>query len=106
MTSRRATVALVVAALAAPRSLRAAEQGRPLPRRVALLSPLAENDAEMKLRIEALLRGLRELGWVEGQALRLEVRYAAGSDDVLRRHCRELAASAPDLIVVVSNQAL
>jgi putative tryptophan/tyrosine transport system substrate-binding protein len=106
MASRRALLALLGAALGLPSALRAADEGRLKPRRVALLSPLPENDREMKLRIEALARGLRELGWIEGQNIRLEARYAAGSDDALRRYCRELGASKPDLLVVVSNQAL
>jgi putative ABC transport system substrate-binding protein len=84
---------------------RAAEEQKARPRRVALLMPLASTDVDAKLR-EALVRGLRELGWVEQQNLQLDIRYAAGSDDALRRYSRELAASKPDLMIVVSNQAL
>jgi putative tryptophan/tyrosine transport system substrate-binding protein len=106
MTSRRAMIAFVGAALLSPRVLRAADDRRLKLRRVGLLSPLSENDPEMKLRIEALVRGLRERGWIEAQNLRLEVRSAAGNDDALRRYCREFAAWEPDLVVVISNQAL
>jgi ABC-type uncharacterized transport system substrate-binding protein len=98
---RRRAFVLAIAAL----GMASAADGQ-APKRVALLSPLFENDREMKLRLEAFVRGLRELGWVEAQNIRLEARYAGGSDDALRRYCRELAAWRPDLIVVVSNQAL
>ena len=103
MTSRRTAIALLGTALLSPGLLRAVE---PRPRRLGVLMPLAREDADAKLRVEALLRGLRELGWVESQNLQIDIRYAAGSDALLRQHGRDLAAARPDLLVVVSNQAL
>jgi putative ABC transport system substrate-binding protein len=76
------------------------------PRRVAILVPLSQNDADSKLRMEELRRGLRQLGWVEGQNLQLDIRHGEGNDHLLRQQARDLAAARPDLLVVVSNQAL
>jgi putative ABC transport system substrate-binding protein len=99
-------IVLMLAGLVSPRGLGAADDSREKLRRVGVLSPNSENDPEMKRRMDALLRGLQELGWVDGQNIRLEVRSAAGNDEALRRYCREFAASAPDLLIVISNQAL
>jgi putative tryptophan/tyrosine transport system substrate-binding protein len=103
MASRRSVLAWFVGGLALPT---AAAQTRSKPRRVALLMPLSQNDVDAKLRVEALARGLRDLGWVDNQNLQMEIRYAAGSEQAMRRYGREFAASKPDLLVVVSNQAL
>src|SRR5262245_49447980 len=48
---------------------------------------------------EALLRGLRELGWIEGQNLKIESRYAAWKLESLPELAAELVAGKVDLII-------
>jgi putative ABC transport system substrate-binding protein len=48
---------------------------------------------------EALRRGLRELGWIEGTNLRIEYRYADGKTERLPALAAELAAMKVDMIV-------
>src|SRR5215471_1532568 len=47
----------------------------------------------------ALRQGLRELGYVEGQTIRLEVRYTAWQWDRLPSPAAELVQLQPDVIV-------
>ena len=73
-------------------------------RRVGVLVGLAENDPEMKERIEGLRQGLEKLGWVEGNNLRIDYRFApAGTQAHLL--ARELIAQQPDVIVTQSTPA-
>ena len=53
---------------------------------------------------DAFYRGLRELGYVEGQNLALDVRGAGGQADRLPGLVAELIAAKPDLIVAVAPQ--
>jgi putative ABC transport system substrate-binding protein len=92
----------VAAALAIPRALTA----QPKVARLGVLIPLAADDPENKLRVAALEKGLRDLGWAEGRNLRLEYRYAAGDAAKLREQAAELVGLAPDVMVIVSNLAL
>jgi putative ABC transport system substrate-binding protein len=39
-------------------------------RRIGVLMPLAEDDAEGQARLTAFLQGLRELGWTDGRNVR------------------------------------
>jgi putative tryptophan/tyrosine transport system substrate-binding protein len=55
---------------------------------------------------DGFLQGLRELGYVEGQNLRLEIRAAEGREDVLPAIAAELVRLAPDVILLSSNPAI
>src|SRR5262249_27078925 len=54
---------------------------------------------------EAFLQGLRELGWIEGQNIFIEWRYAAGSSDRLKEFAGELVRLKVDVIVVAASAA-
>jgi len=51
-------------------------------------------------RDEALRQGLRDLGYIEGQNLKLDFKYAEGKLDRLPQLARELVEQRPDAIVV------
>ena len=53
-----------------------------------------------KARDEALRQGLRDLGYVEGQNIMMEYKYAEGRVDQLPQLARELIQQKPDVIVV------
>ena len=68
--------------------------------RIGLLHPFfppppSESDA----RAEAFRQGLHDLGYVEGQNLVMEIRYAAGSEERLRDLAAELVQLKVDVIV-------
>jgi len=89
---------LLAGATTAPRILRAQQKAMPL---VAFRSPrtFAGN-------IDAFRRGLRELGYVDGQNIALEVRSAEGDNRRLPALAAELAALKPDVIVTNSEPAI
>ena len=106
MTLARVTVlALAVAFCAAPAGA-AAQPARKM-HRVGMLIPGApptpSDRASMSFQVPA---ALGELGYVEGQNLIIERRYAGGSHDRLSGLARELVQGPVDVIVAVSNEAI
>jgi ABC-type uncharacterized transport system substrate-binding protein len=74
-----------------------AQQGERM-RRIGVLTGVAADDPEGKVRIAAFLQGLRQLGWTDGRNMRVEYRWAAGDASDLRKYAAELAALAPEVI--------
>jgi len=91
-TRRRAFITLFGGAAAWPLAARAAGK-RP---RVAVLTLLSSQDE--RGRIVAFIAGMRELGYVAGQTLDIDYRYAEGDTERLRPLARELMALAPDVM--------
>ena len=56
--------------------------------------------------IEALRGGLRELGYVEGKNLLLEIRSAEGRPDRLPRLAAEILGTRPDVLVTAGSEAI
>ena len=67
-------------------------------RRIGVLHGSADN-AQTQARIAALLEGLRQLGWIEGQNLKIDYRSSLGTGDSISKSAAELVALAPDVIV-------
>jgi hypothetical protein len=83
--------------LAAPPIGKAQQAGKVY--RIGYLSPAAgPNPGD-----QAFERSLKDLGYVEGQNLRLECRYTEGRSDQLPEAAAELVRLRPDLIVVWSS---
>jgi len=55
--------------------------------------------------LEALLFGLRDVGYVEGQNFQMEYRFEHGQSKSLEELARELAALQPELLVAVGTPA-
>lgn len=94
---RRAFLTLLSAVLAA----------RPIPtnaqpvtrfRTVGVLMGLA-NDEETQARAKVIEQGLAKKGWIVGQNLRIEYRFAAGNEDLMHGFAKELAGLHPDVII-------
>ena len=70
-------------------------------RRIGLLMASVETDPIGQERVEALRRGLREFGWVEGRNLEILLRWSGVDVDVARiqEYTTELVHVAPELIV-------
>jgi putative ABC transport system substrate-binding protein len=98
MTRRELLALLGCAAIAWCGSARAQQRTLPL---VAFLSPRTS-----EVNIDVFRRGLRELGYVEGQNIALEVRSAEGDNRRLPALAAELAALKPDVIVTNSEPAI
>jgi putative tryptophan/tyrosine transport system substrate-binding protein len=74
-------------------------------RRIGVLMSFAVNDPEGLSRAAAFEDGLRKLGWIRGQNLRIEYRWA-GNPEVLRTDAAELIGMAPDLILANSTPVM
>jgi ABC-type uncharacterized transport system substrate-binding protein len=70
---------------------------------VLLLPPRAEAGGTY---IRALREGLRELGYVEGQNLLLEIRSAEGRPDLLPALAAEILTTRPDVLVTSGTEAI
>jgi putative tryptophan/tyrosine transport system substrate-binding protein len=69
------------------------------PRRIVMLTGMAENDPEAQSRVTAFLQGLRGLGWVDGRNVRIDFRWGTGEAEVTQRLAKEAVERKPDLIV-------
>jgi putative ABC transport system substrate-binding protein len=95
---RREFVAILGVAAALPWALRAQQGGQT--RRVAvLLAEAIEDDPEYEGRISAFAAALRDLGWIDGQNLKLFVHRAKPNSGDIRKGVAELLAENPDIIV-------
>jgi putative ABC transport system substrate-binding protein len=68
-------------------------------RRIGVLMNLAANDPQGQARVAGFLLGLKQAGWTDDANARIDIRWAAGNADEIRRHATELAAPAPDVIL-------
>ena len=95
---RRTFMAMISGGLlAAPRAADAQQAGKVS--RIGFLWTLSPSD--MSLRLDAFRQGLRELGWVEGQNIVIEYRFAEGRFDRLPDLAAELVRLKVDIIVAV-----
>ena len=98
------TFALALGILAAPVGAEAQQPAKV--HRIGLLSPSSPSDPRMQRRLEAFRQGLRELGYVEGQNIAIESRWAEGKYDRLPGLAAELVRLKVDVIVAVGVPAI
>src|SRR5262245_33786325 len=98
---RREFLSLVGGAAAWPLSARAQQPERT--RRIGVMTGIATNDAETKVRVGAFSQELQRLGWAEGRNIRIDLRGADGKLSVARKIAAELVALEPDAIVAIGN---
>jgi putative ABC transport system substrate-binding protein len=72
--------------------------------RIGLLSNGSPTSVSPQL--EAFRRGLRELGWIEGQTVTIEYRWADGNSDRLPALAADLARLKVDVIVLSGSPAI
>src|SRR5262249_11065696 len=80
--------------------LAARAQQREHMRRIGVLWPLAADDPISQARNAAFLQALQQLGWTVGQNIQIDYRWSGGNDEVTRKYAVELAALAPEVILV------
>ena len=100
---RRDFLASIGATVLSPFSATAQQTERM--RHIAVLVSALPSDPEYPLLLDALRRRLQELGWNEGQNLRVDVRWGGGGPDAIYNSAMELVALAPDLIVAAGGAA-
>jgi len=73
-------------------------------RRVGVLIYGSEHNRASQTQANSLREGLKELGWIDGRNLRMDLRFD-GDAEAVRAQAKELVASAPDAIVVNTSRA-
>jgi putative ABC transport system substrate-binding protein len=68
-------------------------------RRIAVLMNNAEDDPEGRARAAAFRQGLHELGWFEGQNLRIDWYWTGGDVERIRGYATKVVALTPDAII-------
>jgi putative ABC transport system substrate-binding protein len=74
-------------------------------RRLGMATGIVD-DAGTRARYTAFFAELARLGWTEGRNLQIDYRWGEGSDSNMRKNAAELAALAPDVIVVTGGATL
>jgi putative ABC transport system substrate-binding protein len=101
---RRDFIAAVGGAAAAWPLAARGQQGERV-RLVGLLEGVSADAPGAKVRHTEFLEGLRQLGWMPGRNVRIEVRYGGGDEAQTRKYVAELIALAPDVILVGGTTA-
>ena len=105
MTRREFITLLGGAAAAWPLAARA-QQPASTVRRIGFLLPGVARTTAVRGQLEAFHQGLKEYGWVEGQNISFEYRFAEGKEDTLPGVAAELVQSRPDVIVAEGTPAI
>ena len=77
------------------------------PGRVRLIGALTgiADGPELKVRYAAFRQELQRLGWIDGQNVRIDVRFGEGNAARMRKQAAELVALSPDVILTTGGQA-
>src|SRR5262249_50931975 len=100
---RRGFIMLLGGAAAWPLAARA--QREPM-RRIGVLMNGAATETIPQSYVGAFVQGLRQLGWTEGQNLRIDVRWNAGDAALARIYAAQLIGLTPDVILTASTTNL
>ena len=95
---RREFVTFIYSAAAAswPLAVCAQQPGRM--RLIGVLMGYPESDSEAQAQIAAFRGGLQKLGWIEGQNIRIDTRWATATDAAaMQPFANELVALQPDV---------
>ena len=75
-------------------------------RHIGIVQNLAENDPVATGLIGAFLKELGQRGWITGDNIRVETRWAGIKADDIRQHVAALVALAPDVILANGTSTL
>jgi len=101
---RRDFIALLGSAAAWPHGVRA-QTSEPM-RRIGVLATLGSDDSEAQTRIDLLVQSLRQLGWVAGRNVKIEIRQVGTEVNSAHTYAAELVALAPDVILTIGGATI
>lgn len=87
-------------------SLSARAQQSPSVRKIGLLLNFPPGESEGQGRINSFAAAMRKLGWIEGENLHTEIRYAGDDADRYQRFARELVEMAPDVVLAGASPSV
>ena len=100
----RLTTAVVLLLFAVALATAAAQPAEKMPR-VGYISPGSPSDPVRQRRLDAFRQGLRDLGYVEGQSIAIESRWAEGKYDRYPALAADLVRLKVHVIVAVGGRA-
>jgi putative ABC transport system substrate-binding protein len=92
--NRREFITLLGGAAAWPVAARAQQ-----PRRVGVLMGGPATDSILQAYVAAFVHTLQQLGWIEGQNLRVDIRWNAGGAELAQTYAAQLIGLQPDVIL-------
>jgi putative ABC transport system substrate-binding protein len=104
MRHRRQFITLLGGVVAHPVSAWAQQTDRV--RRIRVLMNGAATETLLQSYVASFLQGLRQLGWIEGQNVRVDIRWNAGDAALARIYAAQLIGLQPDVIVAPSTTNL
>ena len=104
MIRRRVLLISLAGVITAP--LAAAAQPAKKIARIGFLSPSSLSDPRTRSFVEAFRQGLRDLGWVEGQNVTIEYRWAEERTERLAELAGDLARLNIDVLVAATSPAI
>src|SRR5262244_3079825 len=102
---RREFITLIGGTAAAWPLAARAQQGERV-RRVSVLMNSTATDATWQSYFAAFVQGLHQLGWIEGQNLRIDTRLSASDAALARIYAAQLIGLTPDVILTSSTTNL
>ena len=99
---RRRTFIAGLAGTTAAWPLTAHAQRAERQRRVFVILGLDEKDVEAQSRVKEFRLGMRDLGWIDGRNVQIEIRFAGSNPDLIKDHVAQVVRLAPDVIVANS----
>lgn len=73
-------------------------------RRIGVLFGATEGDLQVTKYLGAFSSGLRQLGWIEGQNIEIDYRWARGDIERARSLAKELVSTSPALILTTGTE--
>jgi putative ABC transport system substrate-binding protein len=101
---RREFITAVAGAAVAGTVAARAQQGTT--KRIGVLMPESEGNADSEARVVVFENTFKQLGWVPGRNLQIDYRWAMGDIQKMRLLAADLVNSAPDALVAVSTPSL
>jgi putative ABC transport system substrate-binding protein len=102
---RRELIMLLGSVAAAWPFMARAQQGERM-RHMGVLMGWIEGNPDSEARLAMFRKGLAELGWVEGQNLRIDLRWGGGDAGRIKALAAELVSLNPDVILAAPSNAL
>jgi putative tryptophan/tyrosine transport system substrate-binding protein len=101
---RREFITVLVGAAAWPLAGHAQQPERV--RRVGVLMAPPESSRVVQASVTAFAQALKRFGWVEGENIRINYRFAAGDPMLLKTYAAELVGMSPDAILTGGSAAV
>jgi ABC-type uncharacterized transport system substrate-binding protein len=75
-------------------------------RRIGIIVPADSTDMKFQIQVQAFEQELKKFGWMIGQNIQIETRWATANDNEIRRNAAELAALKPEVILAHGSSTI